>query len=135
MTRPTGAINIVKNHNVGFSRDESVVIIEYIEGIEAELAKQSLVSEFYLEGIELSQVEITNFTAELAKQEWVSVEDRPPEEGQDVIIMTNYYMVTSAKYRETEYVRILSCRRCDGLTIGSVTYWKPIILPEKKGSK
>jgi len=73
MTRPTGAINIVKNHNVGFSRDESVVIIEYIEGIEAELAKQEWVigkfsDWYYNEGSDCPYTEY-RFCPNLAERE------------------------------------------------------------------
>ena len=48
--------------------------------LKAELAKQSLVSEFYLEGIELSQAEIAELKSQLARHEWVDIKDRPPDE-------------------------------------------------------
>lgn len=69
---------------------------------------------------------VAELQAQLKEQEWVSVEDGPPEEGEDVFILTDYFMATSAKYKNKEYVRICSCRRCDGFTIGSVTHYMKI---------
>ncbi len=91
-----------------------------------ELSAESLACEINC----LNQVEYLEraLTAEaqLARYEWRSVADGPPEEGQEISIMTDYGLVATAKYRQGEYVRVMSCRRCDGLTIGSVARWMSI---------
>ena len=76
--------------------------------------------------IEKMDSEIKQLQAQLDKYRWIPVNEGLPKKGQSVLILTSYGLQTTAKFRNDLFIRLLSCRRCDGLSIGSVTRWMEI---------
>ncbi len=74
------------------------------------------------------------FKTILEQYRWVPVSERLPEEKEEVLMATSYGLVTTVKYQNDSYVRLFGCRRCAGLSLGSVTHWMPIP-PLPKGDK
>ncbi len=79
-----------------------------------------------------AQEAIGELQSELAAYRWIPVGERLPEEKKEVLIATSYGLITTVKYQSGSFVRLLGCRRCAGMSLGSVTHWMPIPpLPEK----
>ena len=57
---------------------------------------------------------------------WIKCEDRLPEDKQKVLAITDYGMMCTMQYRNKEFFRIVSCRRCDSMGLGGLTHWQPL---------
>ncbi len=60
---------------------------------------------------------------------WIEIESdgsNLPKEGTEILIVTDYGLRATVTYRDGQFVRLLSCRRCDGMSLGSVIAYMPI---------
>ena len=87
--------------------------------------------------------EIESLQSELAalkeSMRWIPVEERLPEEEQEVLAVTSFNsqctMIYSRDIEENtvDFIRAVTCRRCDGMGLGSITHWMPMpTLPKER---
>jgi hypothetical protein len=80
---------------------------------------------------------VAELEAELARHEWVSVEDKLPKQDDDRVLIFTKGVVSEGFYMpETDdwtFILTLGAMHSSGTV--KVTHWKPIILPEPPASK
>jgi len=67
----------------------------------------------------------------VAAHKWISVDERMPEENQDVLTFSIAGMCAMT-YRADGFVRSITCRRCYGMGLGGITHWQPLPEPPKE---
>lgn len=82
---------------------------------------------------------LTEMEAELERLKqggWVSVEERLPEEGERVLVVTSVKVVSPSEFRNKQFGRYPNYTegdRCMAYTFANVTHWQP--LPSAPGQE
>ena len=65
------------------------------------------------------------------KNEWLPIETAP-KDGKDFLAVTDYGQTCVMKWGGEGFVRSVTCRRCGGMGLGSLTHWCKLPGPPNK---
>ncbi len=63
-----------------------------------------------------------------ALTEWQPIETAP-KDGTEVLAITKYGKQCTMRNNGERFVRIIACRRCGGMGLGTLTHWQPLSIP------
>ena len=59
--------------------------------------------------------------------DWIPVGERMPEKNVVVLVLAhNGRTPCTMRFNGENFVRSVSCRRCDGMSLSGITHWQPI---------
>lgn len=107
------------------SRSAFEEVLDELEGLKAHAA--------FTEGIMVARRELEQFPAVDAMPKWISVEDRLPEIGDQVLVTDDFGCVGTGTCDTFGYRRHISVDGCSQFgCIPTVKYWMPLPEPPKE---